>query len=218
MDLLWEFIARTCIEQNIDESHGLKHSKGCVAWVERLLLGEEMVTEDERMLAIYAAALHDMCDKKYTDVGAGLEKIRLWLLEIGWADHLVKALLNIINTTSYSKLKASMVNGKIVYPDHGPYNRVYHIVRQADLLEAYIVGRCFIYQKHIVPDISDDDCWRSVRELFDKRVFKYVSDGWITNPIALSYVVDLERKAYECFDKRNYDYRSYDYRYYYCRY
>jgi len=206
MEALWEFIIRSCEEQNIDESHGLKHSKGCVSWVERLLKDEIDVSEDERKLAIYSAALHDMCDKKYTDVTVGLEKIKVWLLAKGWRDDMVKALLNIINTTSYSKLKAAIVDGKIVFPDHGVYNRVYHIVRQADLLEAFIVGRCFIYQKHIVPDISDEDCWAIVKDLFDKRVFRYVCDGWITNVTALAHVGELERIANECINERRFNY------------
>ena len=164
------------------------------------------VSEEERLLAIYSAALHDMCDRKYTDVGAGLEKIRTWLIGQGWHKDMINALLNIINTTSYSKLKAAMVDGQFVFPDHGAYNRVYHIVRQADLLEAYIVGRCFIYQKHIIPDISDDDCWMKVRELFNKRVFRYVCDGWITNKTALSHVGELERIANECINERRFKY------------
>lgn len=206
MDALWDFIIRSCEEQGIDESHGLKHSKGCVNWVERLYAEELDVTNEERQLAIYSAALHDMCDKKYTDVSIGLEKIRVWLLNQGWSERLVIALLNIINTTSYSKLKASMIDGVILYPDHGIYDRVYHIVRQADLLEAYSVGRCFIYQKHIVPDISDEDCWIIVRKLFDNRVFRYVPDGWITNKVALAHVDELERHANECFRNRDYSY------------
>ena len=206
MEALWDFVEKTCKEQGIDDSHGIKHSKGCVEWVEKLLDKEVDVTEDERQLAIYSAALHDMCDRKYIDVATGLTNIQDWLILQGWSASMVVSLLTIINTTSYSKLKRVAVNGVHVFPDHGIYNRVYHIVRHADLLEAYVVGRCFIYQKHVAPEISDEECWKLVRDLFDNRVFKYVSDGWITLPSALSYVKDLEAVALDCFDKKIYKY------------
>jgi hypothetical protein len=206
MEALWKFVEKCCVEQGIDESHGLKHAKACVEWVTKLLLDEDDVTEDERLMAIYAAALHDMCDKKYTDVDKGLLNIRQWLLQQGWSLDKSDILLNIINTTSYSKLKRAMVNGKIVFPDHGAYNRVYHIVRHADLLDAYLVGRCILYQQHISPNILDEECWAIARALFDVRVFPYVRDGWITLPVAVAYAKELEKEAIRCFDTKTYSY------------
>ena len=202
MNDLWEFIQQCIDEQGIDDSHGLAHAKSCVEWV-RLLFKEELeVNEDELKLAIYAAALHDMCDKKYTDVGKGLTKIREWLLQQGWSLEMSGALINIINTTSYSKLKRGMVDGSIVFPDHGIYNRVYHIVRHADLLDAYKVERCYLYQKHIVPDISDAECWLKVRALFDSRVLPYVRDGWISLPAAVKIAKELEVDAMKCLEAK----------------
>jgi len=195
MNALWEFIQVCINEQGIDESHGLIHAKNCVEWVKLLYNEENAVTDDELKLAIYSAALHDMCDKKYTEVNAGLNKIRTWLLIQGWSLELSTALIDIINTTSYSKLKRAMVDGRIVFPDHGIYNRAYHIVRHADLLDAYKVERCYLYQKHIVPDISDEECWVKVRALFDSRVLPYVSEGWITLPAAVRIAQGLELEA-----------------------
>jgi hypothetical protein len=95
-----------------------------------------------------------------------------------------------------------MVDGCIVFPDHGIYNRAYHIVRHADLLDAYKVERCYLYQKHIVPDISDGDCWVKVRALFDNRVLPYVRDGWISLPVAVRIAKGLEKEAIKCLDAR----------------
>jgi hypothetical protein len=204
MNVLWEFVQQCIDEQGIDESHGLTHAKSCVEWVKLLFKEEHDVTDDELKLAIYAAALHDMCDKKYTDVGSGLTKIREWLLRQGWSLDLSNALINIINTTSYSKLKRGMVDGRIVFPDHGIYSRVYHIVRHADLLDAYKVERCYLYQKHIVPDISDEECWVKVRLLFDSRVLPYVSDGWISLPAAVRIAQGLEHEALRCIEAKSF--------------
>jgi hypothetical protein len=73
------------------------------------------------------------------------------------------------------------------------------LARHADLLDAYLVGRCFIYTQHINPIITDPDCWKTVENLFNNRVFNYVSDGWITMPLAIQYASYLEIKAKECF-------------------
>jgi hypothetical protein len=205
MNALWEFIKQCIDEQGIDESHGLTHARSCVEWVKILYKDAHDVTDEELKLAIYAAALHDMCDKKYTDVDKGLNKIREWLLRQGWSLELSDALINIINTTSYSKLKKNMIDGRIVFPDHGIYNRVYHIVRHADLLDAYKVERCYLYQKHIVPAISDEECWAKVRALFDSRVLPYVCEGWISLPAAVKIAKELELGALKCIETRSFN-------------
>ena len=203
---LYKFIQECCNKHAIDESHGLKHAKGCVTWTEQLLANEPDVSEEEHKVAIYSAALHDMCDKKYTDPKSASITIHAWLLEEGWTQEMADALIAIITTMSYSMLKNAMICGTIVYPDHGKWQRAYHIVRHADLLDAYIVGRCFLYTQHIKPNISDEECWNIVEELFTIRVFRYVSDGWITLPLAIQYAADLEKHARNEFSNRLYVY------------
>ena len=204
MKPVWDFVERTCREQGIDDSHGLKHAKSCVERVRLLMEDEHDLTDEEVKMAYYACALHDMCDKKYTDVPTALVKLRQWLLEQDWSLSDTFVLLDIVNTMSYSKLKkTASEQGKIVYPDHGVWNRVYHLVRHADLLDAYVVGRCLLYTKHSLPDISDDTAWSIVEDLFDTRIFKYVSDGWIFLPAALEMVPVLEAGARVCFKTKN---------------
>jgi hypothetical protein len=194
---LWEFISKMCIDYNIDDSHGLQHAQDCVVWVCVL---QENLTSDEIIVAIYSAALHDMCDKKYMDVSIGLGIIHQWLITQELEPCHIQAILNIISTMSYTKLKSQMVNDVIVFPDHGIYNNVYHIVRHADLLDAYKVNRCMLYQQRLQPTISTQECVKCVRKLFDERVFKYVSDGWITLPNALLHVPDLTQTALHYFE------------------
>jgi hypothetical protein len=208
---LYNFIEECCLLYEIDDSHGLKHSKGCVSWVEKLLAEEKNVTDDERLMAIYSAALHDMCDKKYTDPTESSARIRTWLIGEGWRTDMADALIRIINTMSYSMLKKENADakrpvGKPVFPDHGLWTRAYHLARHADLLDAYIVGRCFLYTQHIFPDIHVEECWEIVEKLFVDRVYKYVSDGWIFMPLAIQYAEDLEVNARLTFSDRICDY------------
>jgi hypothetical protein len=194
---LWEFISKMCVDYNIDDSHGLQHAQDCVVWVCVL---HENLTSDELIVAIYAAALHDMCDKKYMNVSIGIAIINEWLITQKLDPEHIQAILNIISTMSYTYLKSQMVNGTIVFPDHGIYNNVYHLVRHADLLDAYKVNRCILYQQRLQPNISKNECLKCARTLFDTRVFKYVSDGWITLPNALLHVPDLTQTALHYFE------------------
>jgi hypothetical protein len=76
----------------------------------------------------------------------------------------------IIYSMSYSTVKK---NG---YPeDLGIYNLAYHIVREADLLSAYDIERCVIYQvQH--ENSNYFDSLVEMKKLFNKRVFQYIND------------------------------------------
>jgi hypothetical protein len=193
MEELYAFIEACCLDQGIDDSHGLKHAKSCLDWFDTLLIHEnEEISEEEHLIGTYSIALHDMCDHKYTNVDAAVPLLHMFLVtQIGleYAD----VCIAIITSMSYSKMRR--VNGAIVFPDHGRWQRVYHLVRHADLLDAYNVGRCFAYTRHSQPLISDETCWNIVQGVFDNRIFKYVSDGCIFLHSALCLILPLEEKA-----------------------
>ena len=197
------FILECCIRYNIDESHGIKHAKACLKWADMLIQSNPDLTEAESRMALYAAGLHDMCDKKYTEPLEASERIFIWLTEQEWSHEDAEALIHIINTMSYSWLKSQTVNGVPAYPDHGKWQRAYHIARHADLLDGYIVARCFLYGKHVSPYISDEECWRNVKNLFENRVLKYVSDGWIFLPEAITFATLLDTAARRDLKMRN---------------
>ena len=185
------FISERCIAYNIDESHGLKHSQDTVGWAIQLLDAETDITEDERRMTIYCAALHDMCDRKYVDETIAVKIIRSWLTLVEkWTYEMAAVLIDIITTMSYSKLKKTKV-----WPNHGKWQRAYNIARHADLLDAFIPMRCYLYQKHITPEISDATAWSVVHDLFEVRVFRYVSDGWITLSLAVKLAEGLTKEA-----------------------
>ena len=189
-----------CERYTIDESHGLKHAIGTMKRADDILGQLEDVSEDERKIALYAAALHDTCDHKYTDVEEASRQIREWLLKQGWSIMHADAVIEIITTMSYSKLKKMFG-----YPDHGPWQRAYHVARHADLLESFIVARCVLYDRKIHPERSEDAHWLRAEELFRDRVFTYVSEGWIFMPEALKEVPRLEAEAIRCLGERSMD-------------
>lgn len=204
MTPLFLFIEQMCKTYKIDESHGIKHAKGTMLRAHQIILTISDITVPETRMALYASALHDMCDHKYTDVEKSSKEIYTWLILKEWSEECAAALIKIITTMSYTKLKNAFASGE-TFPDHGPWQRAYHIARHADLLEGYIVARCVLYNKHIYPEKSDADHWLCAEELFRTRVFKYVSDGWIFYPGALEQVSNLEKEAHRCLETRSLD-------------
>ena len=201
MDTLYTFIDTFCKEHNIDNSHDVTHSRDCVAFVEKLM--DHTFSETEKIMARYAAALHDCVDKKYVDVVEGSLYIHAFLTSIGWSDARADALLAMITTMSYSKLKALTVDRKPVFPDHGIWERAYHVVRQADLLCSYHVHRCYQYQLRIHPDWTEAAHWVRVEAMFQDRMFKYVTNGWFVSREAMALVPALIMQAKKDLEAHN---------------
>lgn len=192
MEDIYEYVEHMCKKYKIDESHDVTHAKDCVEFAEQLI--EENTSDQERMITLYAAALHDTVDKKYVPVRDACAQLRIFLYAIGLSDEDASVIINIITTMSYSYLKARKEEG-LGYPNHGQWDRAYHIVRHADLLCSYRVNRCYQYQKRITPDMPKKDCWRKVETIFESRMMRYVSDGWIFLPKAIALVGPLFKSA-----------------------
>jgi len=196
MEIVYHFIEECCERYTIDESHGLRHAKDTVAWAEKLIAEEGVVDPVERRMILWSAALHDMCDAKYTNPVEAAEDIRKWLIACKWSAFEAETLIRIILSTSYSKLKTQWkATGECPYPDHGIFTRAYHIVRHADLLEGYSVRRCMLYTRHRLPGKTEEDYWTLVKEVFHNRVLQYVTDGWLFLPAAIRYAVELDKIA-----------------------
>lgn len=192
MDDVYQFVQHMCKKYKIDESHDLSHALDCVSFARQLL--EPDVSKEERIVTLYAAALHDTVDKKYVPVRDATAQVRIFLYAIGLSEEHTSAIIDIISTMSYSYLKKRREEG-LDYPDHGKWNRAYHIVRHADLLCSYRVERCFKYQKRITPDISNKECWKNVHKIFEERMMQYVSENWIFLPRAIVLVQPLFKEA-----------------------
>lgn len=163
------------------------------------------IDEKERKITLYAAALHDTCDSKYTPLEDSVNEISYFLRSQSWPLDEIIALIDIVTTMSYSKLKKSMLLDKHDYPNHGKWQRAYHVARHADLLEGYIVARCVLYNQHMFPEKTEDEHWERAVELFSKRVFTYVSEGWIFLPCALKMAKALEQEAIRCLEQKSMD-------------
>jgi hypothetical protein len=205
---LFDFVEKQCDKHHIDSSHGVIHSKRCVSWVEQMIQHDINIPSDEQLVAIYASAIHDLCDKKYVSIFESIHELRVWLNEQPiLSEDMISAILNIIQTMSYSYLyQRKYTDGTLWFPDHGKWQRAYHLVRHADLLEGYHVGRCYLYTK-LTYNFDEEESWKRVETLFINRMYKYVSDGWITHPYALIHAPKLEQEARDCFITRKWDYQ-----------
>ena len=209
MDSLFNFIEKQCQKYNIDESHGLKHAKGTYHRANEILMSLNEVSDEERRMALYAAALHDTCDSKYTPVNEAANEIGYFLRSQHWLPEEINALIKIVTSMSYSKLKKSLNSGQIDFPNHGKWQRAYHVARHADLLEGYIVARCVLYNIHLFPEKSMDEHWQRANELFSERVYTYVSEGWIFLPVALKMATSLQEEAQRCLEEKSMEWPEY---------
>ena len=194
MQKVLEFVEKMCWKYCIDESHNVTHSLDCIQFANLLLDENQNVSRDQKTVILFAAAVHDTVDKKYTQSSLAVKEVRDYFESIDVARDLIDAIINIITTMSYSYLLDRQKNG-LSFPDHGKWQNAYHIVRHADLLCSYRVKRCLQYQKHLTPYISDEDAMERVRHLFQVRVFAYKVNGWLSLEKAVELSIDLEKEA-----------------------
>ena len=194
--ILFQFVMNTVAKYKIDESHGLSHAFQVLTQANSIYESEVIkipeLKEHEKVIYI-AAIVHDMCDDKYMSTETGLDTIELFLSTIDdfkLTQSEIKAIRNIINTMSYSKVK------KKGFPELGEYQHAYHIVREADLLCAYDFDRCMLYHMHShntgIENAFNDSC-----KLFDIRVFKHNDDGLFTTDYSKTQSTIMEPQSRE---------------------
>jgi HD superfamily phosphodiesterase len=168
----FQFAIISSEKYHIDESHAVRHSLDVYHYASQIY-NSELPNNPfliEQQPVIYASAiLHDMCDKKYMEESYGLMEIRDHMKGYMTNDHL-DAMSDIISTMSYSKVM------RVGYPDLDKYQLSYHIVREADLLSGYDVTRSMIYQL-MHEQYEYTESLQVVEALFNKRMFKYVSEN-----------------------------------------
>jgi HD superfamily phosphodiesterase len=180
-------------KHNIDESHALKHSIEVFRFAEENLnsnMKKVPYLESQQAVILASAILHDMCDRKYIpDESEGIREI------ISYIDTLltpaeIEVVTNIISKMSYSKVK------KVGYPDLGEYQLAYHIVREADLLAAYDIDRCTMFEMNVGKREYSDALERAIA-LFQTRVLTYRSDGLFMTDYSQKKSLELHTKAVE---------------------
>jgi hypothetical protein len=143
--------------------------------------------EKQKEVIYLSSILHDMCDKKYMNEEKGMSEIQDYIKD-SISEEQLDAVSHIITTMSYSKV---MKNG---YPELGDYQLAYHIVREADLLSAYDIDRCIIYQMYH-DDCSYHDSLPKAIDLFDYRVFKYIEHDLFVTDYSKKKAQELHDKA-----------------------
>lgn len=172
---LFQFVIAVSKRHNIDESHSLGHSMRVFQFADNIMREEAKWTTNPMQLIEHtpvmqaAAILHDTCDKKYRNEEEGLSEIRRFLNPRMSTDN-VDATVNIIRHMSYSKIKR---NGM---PDLGEYQTAFHVVREADLLDAYDFDRSMIY--HMSRNGKGvEESYENACDLFETRVLRHADDG-----------------------------------------
>jgi HD superfamily phosphodiesterase len=195
---LMQFVVATSTKYNIDESHGLGHSMDVLYYANKIFDAElalnplNLVKSHERVIYT-AAVVHDMCDRKYmVDVGEGRARIEHLLTELKVSASERRAVIGIVDSMSYSKVKETG------FPSHGEYQRAFHIVREADLLSAYDFDRCMLYQMHkmhkmhnmsnesdtALGGVNMEMAFEDAEKLFRVRMFRHMDDGLLTTQYA----------------------------------
>lgn len=191
---LFQFIVNTCKQYMIDESHGLKHSMDVFKYSQRIMNSEVIRTPtliNHKRIIYTTALLHDMCDKKYMDETVGLKRITDFLsTELNYNFSEIEVISRIISTMSYSKVKVSG------FPEMKEYQLVYHIIREADLLTAYDIDRCIVFNMNK----SDADYTTSVVDackLYQHRMRKHIDDKLFVTETGLMIAKSLELDSLE---------------------
>ena len=193
-NIIFNFIRHTCNTFSIDDSHGLKHSMDVFKYSQRILkneIVEKPFLKNHERVIYTSALLHDMCDNKYMNEAEGLTRIRTFIVDnLHYSPIETEAICNIISTMSYSKVKK---NG---FPDMNDFQTAYHIVRESDLLTAYDIDRCIVFNMNrynidYIHSISD------ACNLYTVRMKKHIVDNLFTTKSGLSIATALEKDSDE---------------------
>jgi len=192
---LLNFVSFTSKIHRIDESHGLGHSMDVLVNAHAIysseLLKHPILKSQERIIYT-SASIHDMCDKKYMDPDEGIQSIELFLNDKITQPE-IDITKQIISTMSYSKVKQ---NG---FPELNEYQLAYHIVREADLLSAYDVDRCIIYNMNrLGGDLMT--AFSDAKTIFENRIFKHYDDGLFITDYSKEKGKELEIQSYKRFE------------------
>jgi len=185
----------TTKKYEIDESHGLGHSMDVLINANHIYNSEVLKNPflrcQERI--IYTSAIvHDMCDRKYMNPDEGILAIESFLND-KMSQTEIDITKQIISTMSYSKVKR---NG---FPELNEYQLAYHIVREADLLAAYDVDRCIIYNMYCLGG-SLMTAYSDAKIIFENRIFKHYDDGLFITEYSVKKGRELEKEAYKRLD------------------
>lgn len=172
-----ELIKQHGIKYKIDESHNEIHSKE-VLYYGAELIKDEKLSEMEKKILILGCLFHDVVDKKYLDPNDNpQELLKDMLLEMEQDEEIVKDTTLFINNLSYSKTVVldEYYEPYFVEPEflhNHTHRRVYHYIRNADLLSSYNLRRAFLYHYYKYPYLPFEEIVKDVITLYYNRMKK----------------------------------------------
>jgi len=193
LDKLFKFVADTCAEFGIDESHGLTHAIQVYRYgmeiYDQVLESKPQIDELYQVI-VCGCVLHDMCDYKYMDEKVGVVRIVKLLNDLSITQCEINLIIQIITTMSYTKIKA---HG---FPKFETPNSTlgFNIVREADLLAAYDFDRSVVYAMEC-KGMEWTQANKETVRYFTSRVLTQIPDGLFTIPSALSVAIKLHKMA-----------------------
>ena len=176
-----ELIKQHGIKYKIDESHNEIHSKE-VLYYGAELIKDEKLSDMEKKILILGCLFHDVVDKKYLDPNDNpQELLKDMLLEMEQDEEIVKDTTLFINNLSYSKTVVldEYYEQYFVEPEflhNHTHRRVYHYIRNADLLSSYNLRRAFLYHYYKYPYLPFEEIIKDVITLYYNRMKKLRSN------------------------------------------
>lgn len=214
------FIMKTCKRWNFDMSHDITHSWRVRDYIKHMCKTDKL-SPYVTFLCILIGMIHDMNDDKYckdNDYITATNDIMNWLTSKGISDNIVTLVMEVISNMSYSKCKKNLREYGDPYYHFNEYIKtcdpdnqtnfvnIFHIVRHADLLDAYDPIRCLTYVKETRhPDLPLSQQQMSVYDLFQHRMFKHIDDGLIFREDVIPIAKHEERKARNVFNSKEWD-------------
>jgi hypothetical protein len=187
---LFDFVLKTSLRHNIDESHAVKHSMDVFFYANKILHKENLnQCVRSKNIVNVCASLHDMCDSKYVNEDKGWVQLEE-LLQPNMNPKDLHVSKNIIMTMSYSKV---IKNG---FPTSFSKEDLllYHIIREADLLTSYDFERCIIYAMY-KKNIGYKEAFIQAEELFNNRMFMYLKNNLFVTNYSKKEASRLHQKA-----------------------
>ena len=171
----------------IDASHNLYHSHQVKELGFVLATRDHYLNKREQEILYLACMLHDMCDSKYTPrVQAILDVSNfLKMCHVSMLTH--DAVMQIITSMGYSQIVKS--DGTVEYPlwlstDRHGWAKVFHIVRQADLLTSYDLKRMIHYSREKLGLLYSCDIYQDVVWTTGSRMSRLLERGLFGSPTA----------------------------------
>lgn len=157
----------------IDDSHNHQHAKEVLFWSNDILRHiPYSLTKRDRMMIGRCCLLHDLMDAKYFDLSDVVREHLSHRHEKSEVD----IMMRIMQTMSYSKIVSS---DSIHYPEweDKTSEKMFHIVREADLLSSYNLARMVEYRHHRHPKMSNQEIREEMIQLYETRMGRLIDDG-----------------------------------------